>query len=113
AIQHLGGIYEGLLELHPRLASERMLVYSRRVRSFREELVKPESEKAPAGFDRTDIAYPTGSVYLVTDKGERRAFGSYYTPDHIVDAIIAQTLGPVCSAVADQLEAEILHCRQR
>src|SRR5207248_3123893 len=37
-----------------------------------------------------------------TDKGARRAFGSYYTPDHIVDAIVRRTLGPVCAAVADE-----------
>ncbi len=113
AIQHLGGIYEGLLELHPRLASERMIVYARRVHGVREEIVRPESERSPSGFDKTDIAYPSGSVYLITDKGERRAFGSYYTPDHIVDAIVRETLGPLCAAAWDQLRAEAEACRER
>jgi len=113
AIQHLGGIYEGLLELHPRLASERMIVYSRRVHGVREEIVKPESERSPSGYDKTEIAYPSGSVYLITDKGERRAFGSYYTPDHIVDAIVRETLGAICAAASEQLRAEVEACRER
>jgi hypothetical protein len=113
AIQHLGGIYEGLLELRPQLASERMIVYSRRVHGVREEIVKPESERSPSGYDRTDVAYPSGSVYLITDKGERRAFGSYYTPDHIVDAIVRETLGPICAATSDQLREEVETCRKQ
>lgn len=113
AIQHLGGIYEGLLELHPRMAAERMLVWARRVRGVREEIVKPESEGTPSGYDQTDIAYAPGSVYLITDKGERRAFGSYYTPDHIVDAIIRETLGPICETLSRQLHDEVTACRKR
>lgn len=106
AIQHLGGIYEGLLELHPYLATERMIVWSRKVKGVREEVIQPESQAKPAGFDRTDIEYPSGSVYLVTDKGERRAFGSYYTPDHIVEAIVRQTLGPLCDRITADLARE-------
>ena len=113
AIQHLGGIYEGLLELHPRMATERMLVWTRRAKGVREEIVKPESEGSPSGYDRTDVAYPPGSVYLITDKGERRAFGSYYTPDHIVNAIVRETLEPVCAGVSIQLDAEVATCRDR
>jgi hypothetical protein len=48
------------------------------------ELVQPAGNPVPQGYELTSRHYPKGSVYLVTDKGERRAFGSYYTPDHIV-----------------------------
>jgi hypothetical protein len=44
-------------------------------------------------------------VYLVTDKGERRAFGSYYTPDHIVDYIVRETLAPICETITAELDA--------
>ena len=71
AIQHLGGIYEGLLELHPRWPANGCWFGARRFKGVREEIVKPESEGSPSGYDRTDIAYPPGSVYLITDKGER------------------------------------------
>lgn len=36
-----------------------------------------------------------GRVELVTDKGERKATGSYYTPDYIVDYIVERTLQPI------------------
>ncbi len=35
------------------------------------------------------------SVDLVNDKGERKATGSYYTPEYIVKFIVEQTIGPV------------------
>ena len=34
-------------------------------------------------------------VLLANERGERKATGSYYTPDYIVDYIVRQTLGPV------------------
>ena len=34
-------------------------------------------------------------ISLTNDKGERKATGSYYTPDYIVDYIITHTLGPL------------------
>jgi hypothetical protein len=106
AIQHLGGIYEGLLELHPQMATVRMVVYARQAKGVREEKVLPESHPKPAGFEETDVAYPVGSVYLITDKGERRASGSYYTPDHIVNLIVDQTLGPLCTKLHQALQRE-------
>ncbi len=103
AIQHLGGIYEGLLELHPVLAAVPMVVYVVRERGLRREIVQAASEPPPRGGELTGVEYPPGSVYLVTDKGERRAFGSYYTPDHIVDHIVRETLGPLCQTLTAEL----------
>lgn len=37
----------------------------------------------------------TGNVYLENDKGERKATGSYYTPDYIVKYIVSHTLKPI------------------
>ncbi|MBI3466454.1 MAG: N-6 DNA methylase [Planctomycetes bacterium] len=107
AIQHLGGIYEGLLELHPHHATERMIVVSRRVQGRVEERTQPASQSILEGFEQTDISYRPGSIYLETEKGERRATGSYYTPDHVVDHIVEQTLGPLCVAVSNQLARDI------
>ncbi|GAB4279910.1 MAG: hypothetical protein Kow0080_32410 [Candidatus Promineifilaceae bacterium] len=36
-----------------------------------------------------------GQVHLATDKGERKATGSYYTPDYIVKYIVRHTLDPI------------------
>ena len=48
----------------------------------------------PKKIKETDIV-KAGELYLVTDKGERKATGSYYTPDYIVEYIVENTLGPV------------------
>jgi type I restriction-modification system DNA methylase subunit len=37
----------------------------------------------------------SGTVHLENDKGERKATGSYYTPDYVVKYIVAQTLEPI------------------
>jgi len=62
-VRHLGSIYEGLLEYHPRLED--------------------------------------GEIKLYTDKGERKATGSYYTPDYIVNYIVENTLGPLTEDIKD------------
>jgi type I restriction-modification system DNA methylase subunit len=113
AIQHLGTIYEGLLELHPRWASETMIVVQRREQGRVEERYLRASEPVPAGYARTDTVYPPTSIYLQTHKGERRATGSYYTPDHIVNHIVENTLGPLCRSLAGQLRGEIDAARRR
>ncbi len=41
------------------------------------------------------------TVALLNDKGERKASGSYYTPDYIVKYIVDQTVGPVLRAAVE------------
>jgi hypothetical protein len=60
----------------------------------------------PAGFAPTDVQYAAGQIYLQTDKGERRASGSYYTPNHIVDYIVESTLSPLCGEIDLQARTE-------
>jgi hypothetical protein len=68
SVQHMGTIYEGLLE------------YGLQALSSPEE-----------GW----------AVGLVNDKGERKATGSYYTPDYIVKYIVEHTVGPVLERAID------------
>jgi type I restriction-modification system DNA methylase subunit len=107
AIQQLGSVYEGLLELRPRFASEDMIVVRSRASGNRAERIIPAREAPPAGFERTSTVYRRGSVYLETDKGERRGFGSYYTPDHIVNYMVDASLGEVCRSIEFGLRTEI------
>jgi len=107
SIQHLGHVYEGLLELQPKRAQERMIVIRKRARQEGEQRIIPASQSIPAGFERMDETCDPGEVFLATDKGERRASGSYYTPNHIVDYIVQKTVGPVCKQVSDELTSEI------
>ena len=47
-----------------------------------------------------------GQVYLSNDNAERKASGSYYTPDVIVKYIVEQTVGPVLCEKLESLQAE-------
>lgn len=84
--RHLGTIYEGLLEYTLHVASEPMV----ELRST--SAIVPMKQAAAC-----DVAasYQPGEVYLVTDTGQRKTTGSYYTPDYIVEYMVAQTLKPV------------------
>ena len=100
-VRHLGDIYEGLLEYQPRIADQNLVIVSNRGR----ETVAP-SKSSPG----QEIAYQEGEVYLLTDNDERRATGSYYTPDYIVRYIVENTLAPLCEGrtVEEILSLKIL-----
>ena len=99
-VRHLGSIYEGLLEYQPQIANEDLVVVSKRGR----ETVAKKS------FPNQEVAYQAGEVHLLTDKGERKATGSYYTPDYIVRYIVENTLAPLCEgkSVDEILSLKIL-----
>ena len=58
----------------------------------------------------------SGQVHLETDKGERKATGSYYTPDYIVKYIVQHTVGPILEERAqrfDELMTKIAEVRRQ
>ena len=113
AIQQLGSVYEGLIELHPRFAPCDMSVVRARRTALKPDLIQPADAPIPKGYESTSIHYEAGTIYLATDKGERRRTGSYYTPDHIVDHIVQKTLGPQCKAIFDRLQDETTSLEER
>lgn len=88
SIRELGSIYEGLLEHQPRYATQDMAVVKEGKREKFISLAELGSRKALK-------TYRAGSVYLETYKGERKATGSYYTPQYIVEYIVKNTLEPL------------------
>lgn len=46
----------------------------------------------------------TGQVHLENDKGDRKASGSYYTPDYIVKYIVSHTLKPILTEREQQFK---------
>ncbi|RJQ50185.1 MAG: hypothetical protein C4526_12400 [Nitrospiraceae bacterium] len=99
-VRHLGSIYEGLLEFHVRIAPEKMAIcegkkteeiipYTEAIKQKRKIL------KAGRGKSAEERILPDGAVYLENTKHERKATGSYYTPDYIVKYIVENTVGPV------------------
>ncbi len=67
-VRHLGSIYEGLLEMQPRLVD--------------------------------------GVVDHVSARGERKASGSYYTPDELVDLVCDRALRPLLERAAEEVAAQ-------
>jgi len=111
-VQHLGSIYEGLLELQPHIANEPMIETLEDGKSvFRLSHDVPNPRLI---HRQTPRLIKANEVYLVTNRGERKATGSYYTPKYIVDYIVENTIGllteEVSKKVAElrpQVDAEI------
>ena len=97
-VRHLGSIYEGLLEFKLRIAGEKLAVTKEKGK----EVYKParQVKKPLAIIDK-------GEVYLENDKRERKATGSYYTPDYIVKYIVRHTVGPVLDRKFEALESPL------
>ena len=93
-VRQLGSIYEGLLEFRLRIAEEKKAIVKEKGRevfvSFK-DLDERERERA----ESQERIVRKGDVYLENDKGERKATGSYYTPDHIVNYIVEHAVGPI------------------
>lgn len=107
AIRQLGSVYEGLLEMEPRYATQELAIIAATSTKSTSERFHPVSEKVPDGYRDTGERVAPQTIYLATDKGERRSTGSYYTPDHIVDHIVVAALGNLCSRAYDELKSEI------
>jgi len=85
-VRQLGSIYEGLLEFKLHIASECLAVTKEKGK----EVYQPAAKVA-----KPLAIIERGMAYLVNDKKERKATGSYYTPDYIVKYIVQQTVGAV------------------
>ena len=116
-VRQLGSIYEGLLEFKLLIAKEKMAV----VKGKKTEEVVPYQEavkdKLKILTDRrngakTERVFTIGKLYLENDKRERKATGSYYTPDYIVKYIVMNTIGPVLKEKFEQLAPEFRKAQQ-
>ncbi len=99
-VRHLGSIYEGLLEFKLKIADEDLTTTTEK----KAEKYIPLAQARPGRGRRAaaTAVVRKGEVYLSNDKAERKATGSYYTPDPIVEYIVEHTVGPV---LAEKLEA--------
>ena len=116
-VRQLGSIYEGLLEFRIRVAQEKMAV----VKGKKTEQVIPYAEaerngkrvlKSGTGRNAEERVFAPGDVYLENDRRERKASGSYYTPDHIVKYIVENTVGPVLAQKLEKLRPRLRDAQQ-
>ncbi|HHY58782.1 MAG TPA: hypothetical protein GYA08_25500, partial [Chloroflexi bacterium] len=105
-VRHLGSIYEGLLEFKLRIAAEKLAVVKEDGKELYAPLAKVKNRRTVATLNK-------GDVYLENDKRERKATGSYYTPDYIVKYIVEHTVGPVLERKFAMLAPLLRDAQQR
>ncbi len=107
-VRHLGSIYEGLLEFKLKVAEEDLTTQADK---DAEKYIKLSEAKVKRG--RTaKIVVRKKEIYLSNDKFERKASGSYYTPDAIVGYIVANTVGPVLDEKLTAIRSEFRKVRK-
>lgn len=95
-----GTLYEGLLESELSLAEQDLVVAK----------IKKKETFVPAPAGTVDPLVREGEIYFHSASGERKATGSYFTPDFAVDYLLDQALEPALQAhleeVAHLVESE-------
>jgi len=111
-VRQLGSIYEGLLEFKLRIADRKLAIVKEKGREVYvpfNDLDEKDRERA----DRQGRAVKKGQVYLENDKRERKATGSYYTPDHIVQYIVEHAVGPVIQERFEAMRPKLREAQQK
>lgn len=97
-VRHLGEIYEGLLEFNIQIADKDMaLLRDKNGREIWKLLSKRNRGKC-------ELIRKKGEAYISNEQGERKQYGSYYTPDYIVKYIIRKTVSPVIEEKIDKIK---------
>jgi len=109
SVRHLGSLYEGLLEYT-------LFVVEGEPRVVRAG--KKQTEYIPysqAGKVRaSETVLQVGDVYVSETAGERKATGSYYTPEDVVAYIVSRTVGEKLAELrrefyaAQQIESQLV-----
>lgn len=105
-VRQLGSIYEGLLEFKVRIADEKLGIKKEKGREVFVSFSDLE-EKEQARAERAGRVVRKGAVYLENDKRERKASGSYYTPDYIVEYIVEHAVGPMLVEKFDKMRPKL------
>lgn len=105
-VRQLGSIYEGLLEFKLQIAGEKLAVVRQEGKEVYLPAAKAKGKNILAQLEK-------GDVYLQNDKAERKATGSYYTPDYIVKYIVEHTVGPVLQRKFAELEPKLREAQRR
>jgi len=93
--RQLGSIYESFLEYKLDLATE-TLYYVKKQSKERTWWQWLPTGKVPQKLVAANLySVRKGELVFTPDNSERKATGSYYTPDYIVDYIVQQTLSPL------------------
>jgi type I restriction-modification system DNA methylase subunit len=109
-IRHLGSIYEGLLEYKLKIADKDLIPIKDK---GKEVFVSLDEAKKLKKTIREDEKISAGEIYLITDKGGRKATGSYYTPDYIVKYIVENALSPLIEDRRNKISEKIRELKRK
>lgn len=100
-VQHLGTIYEGLLDFTIEIAREPMLAVPE------DGTVKWKPVRLASAAERAaaEATRQPGQVMLLNTRGERKSSGAYYTPQAMVEYIVQRTVVPRVEEVLRDAEA--------
>ncbi len=122
-IRHLGSIYEGLLEYKIKVAEQDLYPVKEKDKEIYVPIHVGAVHEPPKGKVIHDLPLPknikqneiikAGDIYLITDKGERKATGSYYTPNYIVEYIVENTLRPVIKDKREKVKSVLSRLQER
>lgn len=98
-IKDLGSVYEGLLEHELRPAKEKLIL---------EDGDWKEISSVSKDWDSTAESEKVseGEVYIANESGQRKATGSYYTPDGVVSHLVSKTVSRKVNEKVEGVESE-------
>ncbi len=100
-LEQLATICEELLQLRPQIALQTMIERPGRRGAW--PTVAPADElSAPKRRSGRTRRFAPGEIYLTADRGGRKASGSFFTPEYVVNYIVEQTLGPLLDRAAEK-----------
>lgn len=86
SVRHLGSLYEGMIEYKLFIATEKL--YARRGKDGQVQYVSA----AKATLKPTDEVVEPGKVYFAQSPQERKATGTHYTAEELVERLVQQTV---------------------
>ena len=86
SVRHLGSLYEGMIEYKLFIASEKL--YARRGKDNRVQYLSA----AKASLKPNDEVVEPGKVYFAQSPQERKATGTHYTAEELVERLVQQTV---------------------
>lgn len=110
-VRQLGSIYEGLLEFKLRLADEDLTVKEAKGSTALGSYI-PLAKARGKASKKAIRQIKKGEPILQRDNTERKSSGAYYTPDHIVQYIVENTVGPVLARKLEALRPEFRSAEQ-
>lgn len=103
SVRHLGSLYEGMIEYQLFVAEEKLL--ARQEKKGKSSRVQYLSAATTNQKPNDEVIAP-GKVYFAQSSRERKATGTHYTPEPLVEPLVQQTLGRLLSERWATFEAE-------